>query len=72
MTTSQALRYERRRQQALQEQRARQALREAIIGMLVTLILIALFSIVGTMDYQDEQREIAYWESQGIHIARDW
>lgn len=56
----------------MQEQRARQALREAIIGMLVTLILIALFSIVGTMDYQDEQREIAYWESQGIHIARDW
>lgn len=72
MTKSQALRYERRRQEELQRQRARQALKDAIVGILVMLVLIALFAIVGTMDYEDEQREIAYWESQGIHIARDW
>lgn len=56
----------------MQRQRARQALKDAIVGILVMLVLIALFAIVGTMDYEDEQREIAYWESQGIHIARDW
>lgn len=72
MTKSQALRYERRRQEELQRQRARQALKDAIVGILVMLALIALFAIVGTMDYEDEQREIAYWESHGIHIARDW
>ena len=54
----------------MQEQRARQALKDAIVGILVTLLILAAFAFAGTMDYQDEQAEIAYWESQGITIHR--
>ena len=72
MTTSQALRKERRRQRLIEEQRARQELVEAIIGIVLVLMLVAAFAYVGTTDYQDEQREAAYWAERGVTISRGW
>ena len=76
MTETQALicqrrqaRLERRQERIEQERRE---LRETILGIVALIFLLMAFIWAGTMDYQDEQREIAYWESQGIHIVRDW
>ena len=69
MTAQQAMRYERRRQRELQRQRE---IKDTLMGILVILFILAAFAFAGTMDYHDEQAQLAYWESQGIHIARDW
>lgn len=52
MSTSQALRYERRRQRELRE---RQEVRETIVGILALVLTLAAFAIAGTMDAHDEQ-----------------
>lgn len=52
MSTSQALRYERRRQRELRE---RQEIRETIAGILALVLTLAAFAIAGTMDAHDEQ-----------------
>lgn len=67
MTTTQAMRLERRRRES--ERRA-QAAKDAIIGILTGLLLVAAFGLAGTLDYPDEQREAAQWEAQGVTIAR--
>lgn len=69
MTTTQAMRLERRRRES--ERRA-QAAKDAIIGILTGLLLVAAFGLAGTLDYPDEQRESAQWEAQGVTIVRDW
>lgn len=74
MTASQAMRYERRRQEAERIERARQAMKQTIIGILVMLALCILMGIAegGVSDADLEAQEIAHWEAQGIHIVRDW
>lgn len=67
MTAQQALRYERRRQLELQR---KQRASETLLAILTLLFILAAFAFAGTNDYQDEQREVAYWESQGITIHR--
>ena len=52
MSTSQALRYERRRQRELHE---RQEVRETIAAILALVLTLAAFAIAGTMDAHDEQ-----------------
>ena len=69
MTHAQALRYQRRA--ALRARKAEQ-IREAALAAIFIFLLLVAMGITGTMDYEDEMREIAYWESQGIHIVRDW
>jgi len=69
MTTSQAMRYERRRQRA---ERERQELQDALLAILFGLLILAAFAIAGTMDYQDEQRQATYWANRGVTIQRGW
>ncbi|MBQ9317405.1 MAG: hypothetical protein IJ203_11375 [Atopobiaceae bacterium] len=69
MTAQQAMRMKRRRIQAEQQRKERI---ELLAGIAALIFILIAFAIAGTMDYQDEQRELAYWESQGIHIVRDW
>ena len=52
MSTSQALRNERRRQRELKE---RQEIRETIAGILAIVLILATFALAGTMDAHDEQ-----------------
>lgn len=67
MTTTQAMRYERRRQRELERcQRIRETIQ---IAVFIFFALLA-FCMAGTMDYQDEQAQLAHWESQGITIQR--
>ena len=67
MTAQQALRYERRAQRELQR---KQQVRETVLAILFILYIFVAFAIAGTSDFHDEQREIAYWESQGVTIHR--
>lgn len=67
MTAQQALRHERRMQRELQR---RQQVKETVLSVLFILFLLAAFAFAGTNDFQDEQRELAFWESQGITIHR--
>lgn len=67
MSTTQAMRYERRAARAAQERRERCEMAAGIAALIVFLLA---FAIAGTMDFQDEQRELAFWESQGITIQR--
>lgn len=69
MTQAQALRYRRR---AERRARKREQARETAFGLIFLLMLLLAFGWAGSMDYEDETREIAYWESQGINIVRDW
>lgn len=52
MSTSQALRYERRRQRELHE---RQEIRETVAGILAIVLILTAFALAGTMDYHDQQ-----------------
>lgn len=52
MSTSQALRYERRRQRELKE---RQEVRETFTAVLALLLTLAAFALAGTIDAHDEQ-----------------
>ena len=72
MTTTQALRYERRRQEAERIERARQTLWQTITVILVCLLFATLMGIAegGLSEPELEAREIAFWESQGISISR--
>ena len=67
MTATQALRRERRRQRELQR---RQDVRDAITGALVIVIILALLAIAGTMDYHDDQMQLAYWAERGVIVQR--
>ena len=69
MTTTQTLRYERRR---IAIERRQQALRDAIVGILAGLLILIAFGIAGSMEYPDEQREIDQWAERGITVVRDW
>lgn len=40
------------------------------IAAIVLLFLAFLFA--GTLDYEDERRELERWERQGITVIRDW
>lgn len=64
MTTSQALRAERRAQRAQLERDERM---QTAIGALFLIALLGIFAVAGTMDYHDEQvyRE-SWYEAHGI------
>lgn len=67
MTTSQAMRYERRRQRELErKQRIREA---AYAAALITFVLL-VFGWAGALDCQADQAELARWEAQGVTIQR--
>lgn len=67
MTAQQALRYERRAQRELQR---KQQVRETVLAILFILYILVAFAIVGTMDYQTEQAEVARWQERGVTIQR--
>lgn len=67
MTTTQALRYERRRRKEMERRRRiQEAVRVAILVGLALLI----FGWAGAMDCQAEQHELSFWESQGVIVHR--
>lgn len=43
---------------------------EFAVYAVAILIILLMFGFAGSMDYADEQREIAYWAERGIEIAR--
>ena len=67
MTTSQAMRCQRRAARVAQERQERTEKVLAIFGLIFILIA---FAIVGTMDYQTEQAEVARWQARGVTIHR--
>lgn len=67
MTAQQALRHERRLQRELER---REQARETVLAILIATLVFAAFVLAGTCDYQDEQRELAYWESRGVTVQR--
>ena len=72
MTTTQTLRYERRRREAERIERARQTLWQTITVILVCLLFATLMGLAegGLSEPELEAREIALWESQGISVSR--
>ncbi len=72
MTATQAMRHERRRQEAARIERARQAIRQTIVGILVMLGLCILMGLAegGVSDAELEAQEIARWEARGVTIQR--
>ena len=72
MTTEQVMRYERRRRALEREIRAQQAMKEAVLGFLAILLVLAAFAVAGTMDAYDRQAELSYWESQGVTVSEGW
>ena len=67
MSTAQALRYERRRRQELERQRR---IRETILAILALAYMLFAFAVAGTLDYQDETRDLALWQERGVTIQR--
>lgn len=67
MTPAQELRLERRRAVAEMRRERRLAI---IKGTIAVLLALAAFCVAGTLDYHDEQAELARWESLGITVAR--
>ena len=65
MTTSQAMRCQRRAARVAQERQERTEKVLAIFGLIFILLA---FAIVGTMDYQTEQAEIARWQERGVTL----
>ena len=65
MTTSQAMRYQRRAARVAQERRERTEKVFAIFGL---LLIILAFTLAGTIDYQIEQAEIARWQERGVTL----
>lgn len=72
MTASQALRRERRRQRAEMEARARRTYREIIVLLAFCILVMCIAAIVdgGVSEADLEMREIAFWASRGVTIAR--
>lgn len=67
MTARQALRHERRQMLAERKRRERIQMAKAL---LVVVFVIALYALAGTMDYHDDQTQLASWAEQGIAIQR--
>ena len=67
MNTSQVMRCQRRAARVAQERQERTEKVLAIFGLIFILLA---FGIVGTMDYQTEQAEIARWQERGVTIQR--
>lgn len=67
MTTTQTLRLERRRQKELERRRR---IREAVEVTIFLIFALLAFGWAGAMDYQDDQAQLDYWQSQGVTIQR--
>lgn len=67
MTAQQTLRYERRQMLAEKRRRERIQMAKAILAMISVLVLYAL---AGTIDYHDDQAQLASWSERGIAIQR--
>lgn len=52
------------------ELQRKQQVKETVLSVLFILFLLVAFAFAGTNDFQDEQRELAFWESQGVTIHR--
>lgn len=65
MTATQAMRCQRRAARVTQERQERTEKVLAIFGLIFILLA---FAIVGTMDYQTEQAEIARWQARGVTL----
>lgn len=61
------MRYERHRQRELERQRK---VRDFIIFLLTATLTLLAFSVAGTSDLQDEQRQLDYWADRGVTIQR--
>lgn len=70
MTTTQAIRYERRRRRKIQEARAKQAAAEAILMLLAVILIFSLAACVcdGTSDADLIQQEVNQWAARGVDI----
>lgn len=67
MTAAQALRHERRQMLAEKRRRERIQMAKAILAVIFVL---ALYALAGTMDYHDDQAQLAFWEEQGVTVQR--
>jgi len=41
-----------------------------LIGFVILLLYLAALGWCGSLDYEDESSNLAYWTGQGIEIAR--
>ncbi len=67
MTKSQRMRQERRERE--RQQRRENAL-QLTFGIIALALLLVIYGIAGAEDRRTEERQIAYWESRGVTIAR--
>ena len=67
MTATQTMRYQRRVARVAQERRERT---ERALAVALLLFMLVAFAIGGTMDYHDDQAELANWQELGVTIQR--
>lgn len=67
MTATQTMRYKRRVARVAQERRERT---ERALAVVLLLFMLIAFAIGGTMDYHDDQAELASWQELGITVQR--
>lgn len=67
MTATQMMRHQRRVARVAQERRERT---ERALAVVLLLFMLVAFAIGGTMDYHDDQAELASWQELGITVQR--
>ena len=45
-------------------------IRETILAILALAYMLFAFAAAGTLDYQDETRDLALWQERGVTIPR--
>lgn len=65
MSSTQAIRHERRAARVAQE-RAQKT--ETIMATVMLILAILAFAAAGTIDYQDQQAQASYWAEQGVTL----
>ncbi len=63
-----AMRQARRERRAARERKERIDLAIAIVTLFLMLVA---FGIAGTFDYEDEQRQLAFWAERGV-VLQEW
>jgi len=67
MTATQMMRHQRRAARVAQERREKT---ERALAVVLLLFMLVAFAIGGTMDYHDDQAELASWQELGITVQR--
>ena len=67
MTSTQPLRA---RRSGTQTAQGRKEARETLAALVALVAIIVALVWAGTLDYQDDADQIAYWEGRGVTVAR--